>query len=282
MRVGRALTLEATYRVSSGAAPERVAALRRTALKIARGRGDRLEEFRCHLHAGISAYLAGRWREAAEGCEKAEAFAAEHPAEGYWDRFSAQRYGLSSRLYLGDLDVLTRRVPSLLADARERGNVLAATELATRLNVVWLAFDEPAAARRAVDDALAAWSREGFHVPHFNALVARCQADLYEGDAEGAWHRLEADWPLLRRSLLMRLRLIAVECWFLRGRVALAAASSDRRRLRTAARAAARIERLRTPYGVAMARTLRAGLAARGVRRPERITAVLAPGFPGS
>lgn len=338
LRLSRALNIESSFRVAGGAPPERTTGLRRTARELARG--DPQAEGTCLLHEGIAAYAAGRWREGAEGCEKAEAYFKEKVAGGFSEILMAQRYGLPCRYYLGDFDVLCRRVPELVAEARERGNVLTQSELATRLHMAWLARDDPAGSRRSIDEALALRSREDFHLPHYNSFLGRCHADLYEGEGERALARLREEWPRLERSLLMRLRLVAHEAHSLRGRAALAAAAVEPRkdRLKLAARAAARLERGREPYARPMAALLRAGLAVLGgeaergarilgqaarafeaqemglyaavarrrlgeilggdeggrivaaagtwmrerkIARPERMAAVLAPGFPG-
>jgi hypothetical protein len=92
----------------------------------------------------------------------------------------------------------------------------------TRLNIGWLVSDEPALARQHVTAALERWSASGFHRQHYNALLARANIDLYEGDAEGALRRVDERWRTLQSSLLPRIQLLRVEAMFLRARTTLA------------------------------------------------------------
>jgi hypothetical protein len=133
---------------------------------------------------------------------------------------------MSSLVYLGELARMRKRHRELLATAKERGDLLLATEVETRLNIGWLVSDEPDEARRQVEGALARWSTSGYHRQHYNALLALSNIDLYLGDVEGAWARLEEQWPKLQRSLQPRIQILRAEALFLRARCALARAAS--------------------------------------------------------
>jgi hypothetical protein len=92
----------------------------------------------------------------------------------------------------------------------------------TRLNIGWLVSDEPALARKHVAAALERWSASGFYRQHYNALLARANIDLYEGDTEAALRRVDEKWDTLQSSLLPRIQLLRAEAMFLRARAALA------------------------------------------------------------
>ena len=59
--------------------------------------------------------------------------------------------------------------------------------------VVCLAKDDPDAARRHVLDAIAQWSQRSFLLPHWRAMIAEVDADLYGQQGELACHRLAAE-----------------------------------------------------------------------------------------
>src|SRR6185369_4746181 len=113
--------------------------------------------------------------------------------------YTSQAFVDTALAYLGDLEELSRRVPAQLRDAEERGDLYAATDPATRAAIVLLAADDPETARRAVRSVMSRWSLEGFHSQHFWHLFAETQADLYAGDYEQAWTRLEKRWPAMER-----------------------------------------------------------------------------------
>jgi len=148
--------------------------------------------------------------------------------------------------YLGELARFEARAAEGLKEAEDRGSVYAATTLRTGLaNVVWLLRDDPTRARAEVDEAMQRWVSRGYHVQHWYELIARTQIDLYTGDAQAGWARLEREWPALRRSGLLRLQHTRIVATHLEARaaVAAAAATSDaaaRRRLLAIAQRCAR------------------------------------------
>jgi hypothetical protein len=155
-------------------------------------------------------------------------------------------------------------VPALLADARSRGNWYIATELSTRSNFVWLAADDPDEGERVTIESIGRWSQKGFHRQHYSARLARVQTALYRGDAETAWRLLTAQEPMLRRSLLTRVRVLRVESSYLRARCALAMAAtngSSHQFLSIARSGARRIARERMQWSDPIALLLEAAIA---------------------
>ena len=125
-------------------------------------------------------------------------------------------------IYLGEIAEVSRRVPVMLAAALEQGNVFAATDLRTRLNLIWLAADDPDRAREEAIEALKAWPHEGFHLQHYSAMLALAQIELYTGDTEVVWKHLKVQWPALENSLLLRIQVLRIEAMHLLARAALA------------------------------------------------------------
>jgi hypothetical protein len=138
----------------------------------------------------------------------------------------------------------------------------------------WFAADEPEEARAQVDAAMAEWSKQGFHIEHYYALLARTNADLYEGRAREAYERVVAEWSALRRSLLpTTVQSLRIHAWNFRARAALAFAhaSGDARALRRASLDARAIEREGVAWSTPMAALLFGGIASLGGDRAAAI-----------
>src|SRR5260370_18712540 len=155
---------------------------------------------------------------------------------------------------MGELVVVSRRIPALLEAALEQGNIFAATDLRTRLNLIWLAADDPERARREVIEALKIWPREGFHLQHYSSMLAMAQIELYTGDAEFAFKHVMGQRKALKESLLLRTQLLRVDSLYLQARTALACAVhssvADQTKflMRTAERMAHRISKEKMPW----------------------------------
>ena len=161
--------------------------------------------------------MIGHWKEAAELCERAAEVLRDQCTGATWELTVANRFMLTSLMFLGELTEVARRVPQLLNAALEQGNLFAATDLRTRLNGIWLAADDPDTARNEVIQAMMVWPREGFHLQHYMSLAALAQIDepkfrtsIRQNSAmsfSGVFSRIPASMP--RRampSLQMRTR----------------------------------------------------------------------------
>lgn len=270
MRVCRALAGEVAFSAVRG-----TASLRRTTrlLHTARTLAERLDQPQARgtvaMTAGIAAYLGGRFREAADACATADQILRTCPGSA-WDRINAQLFGLQAQVYLGELQSVGDRVTPLLREAERRGNLYMAASLRggpTHLH--WLVRDALADAQAGIDDAARRYSTRGVQVQHYWQLHARCNIDLYRGDAAAALARLEHRWNDL--GTLLRIQFIRIEALHLRGRCLLAA---DSQRPAPAARVLAdarAIERERSRWGDPLAQLLRAGVAARSGDHPAAL-----------
>ncbi|MEP6571017.1 MAG: hypothetical protein ABJC10_14700, partial [Acidobacteriota bacterium] len=263
-RVARAMAFEAAWTAARGGKEvERAAQIARQAEELAQKVN--------HPHAialstwahGVCAYLAGTWRKAAELCEHASEVLRDRCTGVTWELTVANRYRLSSLLYLGELAEVSQRVPALLSAALEQGNVFAAMELRTRLNLIWLAADDPDKARGDVIEALKSWPHEGFHLQHYVSLHALVQIELYTGDVEVAWKHVARQWPALEDSLLLRTPAVRVEAMQLRARTALASSGGgrDADKLRLAEKVARNIEKVNMSWSKPFATLIRATVA---------------------
>jgi len=266
-RLVRALAAEVGFSAISGRSGERRTARFLRAVEACAHLVD-------HPHAlglatfapAFAAFYQGRFKTAFEISEQAQAIFRERCTGVAWEINTAQNYMLSSLLYLGEIAEMSRRVPMLLREAKERGDLYTATDVAAgRHNIVWLAADDVEGARMVLHEAIGQWSMRDFHYQHWLELFAENQADIYDGKGESAWNRIGERWSDLIASLALRIQLIRIEALQLRGRSALAAAASGLARkelLPAIQRDADVIEREKMPWATPLAQLMRAGIAA--------------------
>jgi hypothetical protein len=211
--------------------------------------------------SGVAAYLVGHWKQAAELCEQAAEVLRDQCTGVTWELHVAHRFMLSAHLYLGNLAEVSRRVPTLLASALEQGNVFAATDLRTRMNLIWLAADNPDRARAEVIEALKAWPHEGFHLQHYSSMLALAGIELYTGDTEVALKHIQGQWRALQKSMLLRIQVLRVEAMHLYARAALANVASGNNRLQFAGKIARAISKERMRWADPLANLLNAAIA---------------------
>jgi hypothetical protein len=266
-RIARALAWEAAHQANAGG-PAR----RRTArlLQAAEALAKRID----HPHAlgmatlatGIAGYMEGRWKNGREFSERAEEIFRTRCTGVAWELDTAQSFSLWSLFFLGEVAELNRRLPVLLKEARERGDLYAATNLGTFVgHLTWLAADDPKGAQDDLRELMGRWSRQGFHVQHLTGLMGQLQIDLYNRDG-AAWKRITEQWPALARSLFLRVQVVRIFMLHLRARSALAAAAGaadPRSFLRAAERDARRLEGEKMHWSGPLAQLIRAGVAAR-------------------
>ena len=263
-RVARAMAFETVQTATRGGRSyERAQALADRTEALAKRSGHPHAKGLAIWARGLSAYLIGQWREAADLCERSGEVLRDQCTGATWELTVANRFMLTSMMFLGELIEVARRVPQLLNAALEQGNVFAATDLRTRLNPIWLAADDPDRARNEVIAAMTVWPREGFHLQHYTSLVALAQIELYTGDTEIAWKHIEGQLKPLDKSLLLRTQGLRIDVLHLRARLALASANGRVReqRLRIASAAADRIARENMPWSNPLALLIHAALA---------------------
>ncbi len=265
-RIARGLAIEAAQGASRGVPAQA------RALKLVQ-QAESLAQRVGHPHAvglvtwarGITAYVNGRWKNAAELLEQAAEILRDQCTGVTWELSITHRFLFSAMVYLGEIGEVSLRVPSLLAAALEQGNVFAATDLRTRLNLIWLAADDPDRARAETIEALKAWPHEGFHLQHYSAMLALAQIELYTGDTEVVWKHLQGQWQALEDSLLLRIQVLRIEAMHLQARAALATSEGKERtrRLKVAEKMAKRIAREKAAWAAPFASLIRAGIANR-------------------
>jgi len=263
-RVARALAVEAAYcSIAGGRARDRTKALISASMELA----ERLK----HSHAlglatitaGIAAYFEGRWRDSRDLLERGETTLREECTGTAFEIDNAIYCTLFSLLFLGEVGELSRRLPGALKDADERGDLYSATNLRVRVSYIsHLAAGRVREAQQELSDAIERWSRTGFHNQHWWNLLGRAQIELYAGDGLAAWKIVQAGWPALTRSFVLRIQLISLLSKHLHARCALAAAQEPHDPLFQIAESDARqIESQKMPWATPLASMIHAEIA---------------------
>jgi hypothetical protein len=281
MRVARAVATEAAYRSSTDfAAWPRAHRL----LEIAHGAAERSGDPYAHAvvlgFRGIAECAAMRFEDAIAHLRGAiERFRTQIPGSAF-EVTTVQFYLFITLAYAGRYDELRPMLEQAVADAVERGDKYAAIMLRLGiLNSTWLFAGDAARARSELEEARRSLSTDRFRAVHYQALVAECYLDLYEGLDEIAYRRLHATLPSIRRALMLELQVYRSELAALRGRIAFALATRKRgaereRLVREGLATIPHVAVMPGPLGRVNERVMRANAAAlRG--RPEEALAIV-------
>ncbi len=267
----RAATLQMSL-VAADGGPEnaRDRGLTETARHLADngGSAEAMAFFRANL--GTSLYLRGRWRESQRALDAAFA---EYPNNRAGWQSNANVFCACALVYSGQIRELARRHPRWVADAKDRGDLYTLAGLqAGHPTVVWLAADDPDAARRNVRDVMAQWPNNKFLVQHWQEMLCEAEIELYAGNGKSAHDRVVRDLRPLMWSLLLNVQVVRGVTRFVRGRAAVAAAETEgAARLSEARRMARGLERERMPWTSTFASLLLAAAANARAHRPAAI-----------
>lgn len=264
-RLARALAIEAGLSATAGE-PNRKRSAR--FLKEAKALSEKVNDPHVEgfiiVNEGAAAYLVGEWKKAYTLCERAAEIFRDQCTGVNWEITTAHRFLLNSLVFLGELKEVSQRLPVLLSAAKEQGNHFASTDLRTRLNLVWLAADDPVRARQEVIEALQEWPHRGFHLQHYSSFSAMAQIMLYTGDGPVAWMHFNQQWSQMKSSILLRIQILRVEAKYLLARCALAAGEQGmetERLLNLAERIAGQIAGEKVGWANPFVSLIRAGVA---------------------
>ncbi len=268
LRVGRALTSEAIYLAAQDSQrARRVSVL--TGQLAASVDDPYLHACSSLVDSFVEYCIDNAWRNALRNLKEAEELFLTRCAAG-WELDTTQLWCCFSLIYLGQFGELARFVPSYLLAAERRGDRYMAIALRTRANQVWLVRTGAESARRELEVAAESWDLSAaYQLRDFWALTASCEIALYNGQPTAASDRMSRELASLRRSKLLRMKLVDLEVTLLRARLELAGAAAlppDDGRGRSAAirrarRHTRRIGRMRLPLAGAMQPLLAAGVA---------------------
>ncbi len=270
-RIALALAGEATQCAhADGGRDGRPQELLQAAMRYARRSGTAHATAFVHSMTGVTAFLGGRWTDATTASERALNQFRDHCVGVSWETATAASFLCTAQVFLGRLTDQARLLPPLVAEARTRGDLYAA-DMLPALTLSWvqhLVADHPAAALAELRDWPSPRSSSRWRVQDTNALAARADIAAYGGDARAAWTLMRDNWPLVRRSLMVRVITIKVLLLFTRARCALALAItpdvSARERaslMRVADSCCRSLVRTRCGWAMALAMAIRAGMA---------------------
>jgi serine/threonine protein kinase/tetratricopeptide (TPR) repeat protein len=268
VRAARALAMEASYLASSGFdAWPRAERTLGAADAAAVCSGDEYARTMVLGLRGVACCAAVRFEEAIGILKEAVVRFRAHVPGSAFEITTAYFFLFVAMAYSGRYGELRPRLEAALVDAKERGDRYAQIMLRLGiLNSTWIFAGEPARARREIAEARRGFPNDRFRAVHYQALVAECYIDVYEGEYERAYALLHATLPAVRRSLILQLQAYRAELAALRGRIAIACAASatGRRRaklLREAMRLLPDIAATPGALGRVNARVIRANAA---------------------
>jgi len=217
--------------------------------------------------AGVAEYLAGHFVTGLARVDRGVAIFREYGRDVSLETANGELFAIICLAQLGRLRDLRERVSRFLPEKERRGDLYGSVNMRIGwANLAWLVGDELDVARRQIDDAMAAWSRRGFHIMHYYELLARTNLALYAGAPGDAYAFVLERWRPMQRSLIPgRIQSIRVSVWDMRARAALAVAEGDRSHrdalLRSVESDARRMSREALAHSAARAIALRAGVA---------------------
>jgi serine/threonine protein kinase len=219
--------------------------------------------------AGVGEYLAGHFVAGLARVDRGVEMIRDYGRDVSLETANGELFAVACLAQLGRLRDLRERVSRYLPEKERRGDLYGSVNMRIGwANLAWLVDDDVDEARRRIDDAMAAWSRRGFHVMHYYELLARTNLELYAGSAPAAHAFMRDRWRAMHRSLIPgRIQSIRVSAWDLRARAALAVAQhghADVARddlLQGVARDAQSLARERLSHADARATALHAGIA---------------------
>jgi hypothetical protein len=285
-RIARALALEAAHASTRGGSDCRhPAKVLRVADRIIGQFNQPYTTGLLWLARGIVAYLECRHGEAQDFLGRAAETLSRNAPGGVWEVDTSNIYTLWSLADMGEIAELVQRRSVLLREARDRGDLYAEANLSTyTMPIARLSAGEPDEAAADLNSVMSRWSQRGYYLQHKNALVAKVMIELYRqaGSGLSAWNSISREWQMYSASMLHRVKFNRIDIHQLRGRSAVAAArctADPRDLLRIAHTDARQLESEKTPYSMAMANVVRAGVAAvSGDLGRARIRLLEAPG----
>ena len=275
----RAVLLEASARASLGGSPSR---LERSLVRIATGLAEQHDETTATKflqgNLGVSIYLRGHWTSALDMLNESSSGDPMQDHKAGW-RSNAHVYACWSLNFLGRYRELVRRHAQLLAEAERCGDMYTSVQLrAGSLAIVWLVADDPHAARRNAEEAIALWPRDRYLLQHWHMMYGEGEIELYMGNGARAYARVERDAHALKESLLLKVQHMRAQTEFLRGRCAVASLDAEpalrASRLAETRRLAARLEDARMGWTAPFAAILRAAAANADGDRPGAIASL--------
>jgi hypothetical protein len=268
-RAARAIALEQGYSSQGGSSAwQRTEKVIERAAREADACGHPLARGLASGIAGVAEYLAGRFVDGLAHVDRGLEIFGEYGRDVSLETANGELFAVACLAQLGRLRDVRERVSRYLPEKERHGDLYGSVNMRIGwANLAWLVDDDVDGARQRIDDAMAAWSRRGFHVMHYYELLARTNLELYAGAPAAAHAFVEDRWKAMHRSLIPgRIQSIRVSAWDMRARAALSLAEEDAANraalLGTVADDARRMSRENLAHSTARSIALRAGAAA--------------------
>lgn len=210
------------------------------------------------LNTGVIHLFRGEWAEAVARYDRALELYRTRCSGVTWEKDSAILFTLRCQFYLGRVAEMVALTDQAVREAEGRGDRYLLNYAGLR-NTPYCALvrDEAADLPERLDQHLASLKLGDFFYQHLQCLCSTVDAELYLGRGDRALARVQAAWPAIARSLMLRNQYSFIETWFTRGRAALAGGGDD------VALCARKLRGERMPWADACAALLEAGLAIR-------------------
>ncbi len=213
------------------------------------------------LAQGHVAYFSGQWKSAVDWLTRADtALRSTHGPEVHWALLSSNVLAAHAAAVGGDLRDVEGRLPAMLKEARQRGDVHGLSLFVYPGILVHLARDRVGVARELLRDTARERPGTTFDLRDFTALHGALLIDRYEGRPKAAWARLSEHWDAILRSKILVVNIVRATLLAERGTAALAMADEGDGAdyVRIAKACAHQLSRHRLPHAEALAWLLRA------------------------
>jgi tetratricopeptide (TPR) repeat protein len=241
-------------------------ALIEQAAEIGKRLGDPYVAGFVRINAGTAHMTLGNWVAARAELEQGLQDLEARCTGVSWECSFARACLMNVLRCLGDLEQLRQRGREWLRTASENGDIYGAVWIRLHTAMVTLAGDDPTAADVELQESVSGWSSTLFTPQHMVRILLATEVDLYRGNAQVAFGRLEEVWKVATRSFAMGWQITRIWALSLRGGAALGAAragEADReQRLARARQCAASLDKVSgQPHARGPALVLRAALA---------------------
>ena len=227
-RVARALAVEVPFSATPGPRNHaRTAMLTARAEALASEVGDPHVDGLLAGSVGGAAWLEGDWTNGLTMSVRGDEMVRTQCTGMAWNLDTTTIVRFDCLYRLGRWNEVIDAVPEVLADARARGDLYMEVYSIIKLGTLArIAADQPELAADELAQAITRWSKERFTLLHYWEVYGQCEAALYRRKPVDAEKRLHDGTKGVKSSLLLQLQLYRVSWVDLRGRVALASASS--------------------------------------------------------
>jgi hypothetical protein len=230
-RIARALAFVGGVCVNAGGgtAVWGDACLRR-AEAFAEDRGDGYLLGWCHVWRANAYLVRGDFDRAIDRAESGIALIEQGPFAMSWECHTARCFALMARERRGDLAGVEQGASRVLRMASARDDLFGQVVFSLFLAFGALTSGRAETARTMARDAMARWTSDAFTVQHLYAIRVEVYCDLYEGEPQRAWERVEAAWKAIQGSDVLGVPSARLDALVMRAHAALARARGGARR----------------------------------------------------